>query len=137
MAIVLNTTSRNRIPNEASASPRPAVVPPAAVWDPAGERGRGAGRAFGPRNVRTLSPLDRTQSRLGESRSRGGGHPKGVVDSTVKGSNVGNYVLGAVFGAAVFVGTVWGGLSIDTESPAAPSPAVHSSSDIEAASIAH
>lgn len=137
MAIVLNTSSRNCIPNEVTASPRPAVVPPASVWDPAGERVRGAERASGLRNVRTLSALDRTQNRRCESRSSGGRYRKDGVDSAAKGSNVGNYVLGAVFGAAVFIGTVWGGLSVDTESAVAPSPAVHSSSDIEAASIAH
>ncbi|MDO5031694.1 hypothetical protein [Corynebacterium sp.] len=48
-------------------------------------------------------------------RSSGGG------SQSARRSNTSNYLLGAVFGAAVFLGTVFTGLSADEEAPVAPS----------------
>lgn len=123
MAIALNTPHNHRFSARSENLSRPAVVPPASVWEPSTVRRDAARRISAEHHVRTLSPIDRTQGRnarrvetaaVGRFRAENRSH---------RGSNVGNYVLGAVFGAAVFIGTVWGGLSIDGQAPSAPSTA--------------
>lgn len=123
MAIALNNASVLRGVDLEKSSNRAVLVPPAAVWDPAQSRSRSSGVSrnlpYGPSGVRTLAANDRTQCRPGilvNSQVSAAGAASGSRRSR---SNVGNYVLGAVFGAAVFIGTVWGGLSIDSEVPPA------------------
>ena len=120
MAIVLNTPNKHGFSRNEGRISRPEIVPPAAVWEPAVAQ-------FAPRrslqtspSVRTLSPLDRTQERGVRSSRYCASSVKSGSNRRLGNSNVGNYVLGAVFGAAVFVGTVWGGLSIDCEVSSAP-----------------
>lgn len=121
MAIALNNTPVLHVKGPRNSRHQAVLVPPAAVWEP-GQRlplnphsSRFSSSSL--TGVRTLSSESRTQGRTrclsqstGSSMQR---HPR----SRRGGSNVGNYVLGAVFGAAVFIGTVWGGLSIDSEVP--------------------
>ena len=120
MAIVLNTPNTRGFSRDEAGLPRPAVVPPAAVWEPAAPQSVPRRPLRNSPGVRTLSPVDRTQERS----LRGARSCASTVNSSsnrrLGNSNVGNYVLGAVFGAAVFVGTVWGGLSIDSEASLAP-----------------
>ena len=130
MAIALNTSRNHSFSARGESFSRPSVVPPASVWEPSALGHDSTRRISATEHVRTLSPIDRTQGRdvrrvesAAVARCRGENRLHG-------GSNVGNYVLGAVFGAAVFIGTVWGGLSIDGQAPSAPS----ATQDVAAAS---
>lgn len=130
MAIALtNISGQYGVPSEGSGK-QPVLVPPAAVWEPAQRRPLGSTRESGVRDVRTLESRDRTQGRTERVGDFGGSYRRSASCPRRSSSNVGNYVLGAVFGAAVFIGTVWGGLSIDSEVPnasATPTTAVVSS----------
>ena len=123
MAIALNNASVLRGVALEKSSNRAVLVPPAAVWDPAQSRSRSSGAPrnlpYGPSRVRTLAANDRTQCRQEILVNSQASSSRAPSESRPRRSNVGNYVLGAVFGAAVFVGTVWGGLSIDSEVPTA------------------
>ena len=113
MAIVLNNTSALHGVTSKKSGKRPVLVPPAAVWEPERCPSFALTRDSGMPRVRALEPRDRTQRRT--DRIADSSVPNQSIESQPRrsGSNVGNYVLGAVFGAAVFIGTVWGGLSID------------------------
>ena len=121
MAIALNNASVLR--RDVRRKPRntAVLVPPAAIWDPV--QGQVRTHELSPTSsrgssvVRTLSSEGRTQGRTISSAPSCVSSPRSVSRSRRGGSNVGNYVLGAVFGGAVFIGTVWGGLSIDSEVP--------------------
>lgn len=121
MAIVLNDAAVLRGKGIAKSHDRAVLVPPAAVWDPVHRQALHAESAHGsPRrlsDVRTLSVEGRTQGRTVDSARSSVSSQRRGPRGRRSGSNVGNYVLGAVFGAAVFIGTVWGGLSIDSEVP--------------------
>ncbi len=121
MAIALNNASVLR--RDVRRKPRntAVLVPPAAIWDPVQHQVRthelSPTSSRGSSVVRTLSSEGRTQGRTISSAPPCVSSPRSVSRSRRGGSNVGNYVLGAVFGAAVFIGTVWSGLSIDSEVP--------------------
>ena len=119
MAIALNNASVLRGVSLEKSSNRAVLVPPAAVWDPAQSRSITSDAPrnlpYGPSRVRTLAVNDRTQCRPEIPVSSQVSAAGATSGSRRSRSNVGNYVLGAVFGAAVFIGTVWGGLSIDSE----------------------
>lgn len=121
MAIALNNVAVLRGNGFTKARDRAVLVPPAAVWDPVHRQSLHAESAHessrSSSNVRTLSVEGRTQERTVESCLSSVSSPLRAPRGSRSGSNVGNYVLGAVFGAAVFIGTVWDGLSIDSEVP--------------------
>ncbi len=121
MAIALNNASVLRRDVRRKSHSPAVLVPPAAIWDPVQHQART--HELSPTSsrsssvVRTLSSEGRTQGRTINSATSCASSQRGASRSRRGGSNVGNYVLGAVFGAAVFIGTVWGGLSIDSEVP--------------------
>lgn len=121
MAIALNNASVLRRDVRRKPHNTAALVPPAAIWDPVQHQVRAhelsPTSSRGSSVVRTLSLEGRTQGRMSHSATSCVSSQQGVSRSRRGGSNVGNYVLGAVFGAAVFIGTVWGGLIIDSEVP--------------------
>ena len=117
MAIVLNNTSALHGVTSKKSGKRPVLVPPAAVWEPERCPSFALTRDSGMPRVRALEPRDRTQRRTDRIGDSSGPNQSIASQPRRSGSNVGNYVLGAVFGAAVFIGTVWGGLSIDGEVP--------------------
>ena len=121
MAIALNNASVLRRDVRRKSHNPAVLVPPAAIWDPVQHQTRAhelsPTSSRGTAVVRTLSSDGRTQGRTTGSASSSVSFQRSVPRSRRGGSNVGNYVLGAVFGAAVFIGTVWGGLSIDSEVP--------------------
>lgn len=119
MAIALNNTSALRGVTSKKSGKRPVLVPPAAVWEPERCHSFALTRESGLSRVRTLEPRDRTQGRTDRIGDSSVSYQRAASLPRRSGSNVGNYVLGAVFGAAVFIGTVWGGLSIDGEAPSA------------------
>jgi len=122
MAIVLNTPNKRGISRDEVGISRPAVVPPAMVWEPAAPQSAPRQSLRHSPGVRTLSPIDRTQERSQEKLRSRASTLNSDSNRRWGSSNVGNYVLGAVFGVAVFVGTVWGGLSIDSEASFVPAP---------------
>ena len=123
MAIALNNASVLRGVALEKSSNRAVLVPPATVWDTARPRPIASGvprnLPYGSSRVRTLAANDRTQCRQEILVNSQASSSRAPSERRRRRSNVGNYVLGAVFGAAVFIGTVWGGLSIDSEVPTA------------------
>lgn len=121
MAIALNSAPVLRRDVRRKSHSVAVLVPPAAIWDPVQNQTRAHSSSHasscGTPGVRTLSSEGRTQGRTMNSETPFVSSRRSVSRSRRGGSNVGNYVLGAVFGAAVFIGTVWGGLSIDSEVP--------------------
>lgn len=121
MAIALNNAAALRRDVRRKSHNPAVLVPPAAIWDPVQHQAQThellPTSSRGSSVVRTLSSEGRTQGRTIHSAPSCVSSQRGVPRSRRGGSNVGNYVLGAVFGAAVFIGTVWGGLSIDSEVP--------------------
>ena len=114
MAIALNTASTHVTSTNARRAYRARVVPAASVWDADVYDVRRAGVTATPHDVRTLSVDNRTYGapirRCANAESAG----HGEQEYSRAQSNRANYLLGAVFGAAVFVGTVFGGLTADT-----------------------
>ncbi|MDD7582321.1 hypothetical protein ACEE23_05865 [Corynebacterium sp. 32222D000AT] len=100
----------------------PSVVPAAAVWEPSvrdfGDRqGAPAWSGHGPAGVgsrysRTLTLDNRTDRRSQPALSAEdfAGQPRGMVSE--QGRQKGNYALGAVFGCAVFLGTLAAGMGL-------------------------
>ena len=111
------------------------MVPSASVWDV--ERGYGSAvrGTANSRYVRTLRVEDRTTCRSNRTSSGGSGNRSNRVRNSVGESNTGNYALGAVFGVAVFVGTLLGGLA-GAEGDSAPQPPASGVQQVEAA-VAH
>lgn len=110
MAIAIN----HRNESYARTSLHPEVVPPAAVWEP-GQRLAGAGRPAGSGcRVRTLLSDDRTIPSISHRSGLAPGIPPSASNTPAtagKEGVKGNYLLGAVFGIAVFLGTLFAGLS--------------------------
>ena len=130
MSLLIN--SRNDLADRNSADAL--VVSPASVWDVdryAARAPRGSGDS---RYVRTLRVEDRTTYRSnrtvpGEDDNRSKGAP-----SRVGKSNTGNYALGGVFGIAVFLGTLLGGLA-GAEGGGTPQPPTADIQQVEAAVV--
>lgn len=103
MTLALDPQNRR----SARRSPQASVVPPAAVWDIRPGDSYTSRYSHPASSVRTL--------RIGEARSNRTELP-GVQKSSNRvnqrrtSSNIGNYLLGAVFGGAVFFGIVAAGL---------------------------
>lgn len=105
-----------------SGSRTPSVVPAAAVWEPSvrdfGDRqGAPAWSENSPAGVgshysRTLTLDNRTDRRSQPALSAEdfAGQPRGMVSEQAR--QKGNYALGAVFGCAVFLGTLAAGMGL-------------------------
>ena len=101
---------KNPATSRYSSSFQATTVPAAAVWDPGAEVGRRNGHPenfYAGHNMRTLGP-----SRLGtEARpavSQSNASPENAARE--EGGRGRNVALGAVFGTAVFIGTLIAGL---------------------------
>lgn len=107
MAIALNNTYRA----STATSANPSVVPAASVWDAAEITSKPNPAFRCGDNVRTLRDSSRTVRRENiESYSRSGrsaSHDYAAAMSTRRSS----YLLGGLFGCALFVGTVFAGMS--------------------------
>lgn len=109
MAIALNRGNVNSARSSSLRSHRPSVVPSASVWEPSVCEVR-------VNNVRTLGGPDRTAQRNSFERppsSRDNVGPESVESTASVRSNL---ALGAIFGAALFAGTLFAGLSAPDES---------------------
>lgn len=113
MAIVLNSNNKQANYSKSSRAYRASVVPAASVWDADASARYGASRSPHVRDVRTLSVDNRTYNGVSQRRPRADHAGQHEVANSRENSNRGNYLLGAVFGVAVFVGTVFGGLTAD------------------------
>lgn len=113
MAIVLNSNNKQVNYFKSSRAYRASVVPAASVWDADASARYGAIRSPHVRDVRTLSVDNRTYSGVPQCRPRTDHAGQREVANSRENSNRGNYLLGAVFGVAVFIGTVFGGLTAD------------------------
>lgn len=113
MAIVLNSNNKQVNHFKSSRAYRASVVPAASVWDADASARYGATRSPHVRDVRTLSVVNRTYSGAPQRRPRTDHAGQREVENSRENSNRGNYLLGAVFGVAVFIGTVFGGLTAD------------------------
>ena len=113
MAIVLNSNNKQANYPKSSRAYRASVVPAASVWDADASALYGASRSPHVRDVRTLSVDNRTCSSVSHRRPCADHAGQHEVANSRESSNRGNYLLGAVFGVAVFVGTVFGGLTAD------------------------
>ena len=128
MSLLLN--SRNNLVTRNAIEP--VVVPSAAVWDV--ERGYGSAVRSTANSwyVRTLRVEDCTTYRSNRTSTGRSGNRSNRGRNSVGESNTGNYALGAVFGVAVFVGTLLGGLA-STEGNSAPQPPASNVQQVEAA----
>ncbi len=108
------------------------VVPSASVWDVARHDGRSAGGGANSRHIRTLRVESRTTYRSNRPAAEGSENISKRGRSSAGRSNTGNYILGAVFGVAVFVGTLLGGLA-GAEGGSAPHPPASDVQQVEAA----
>ena len=113
MAIVLNSNNKQVNYFNSSRAYRASVVPAASAWDADASARYGATRSPHVRDVRTLSVDNRTYSGVPQRRPRTDHAGQHEVENSRENSNRGNYLLGAVFGVAVFIGTVFGGLTAD------------------------
>lgn len=129
-AVSLLINSRNNLVTRNTTEP--VVVPSASVWDV--ERGYGSAVRGTESSwyVRTLRVEDRTTDRSNRTSAGGSGNRSNRVRNSVGESNTGNYALGAVFGVAVFVGTLLGGLA-STEGSSVPQPPASNVQQVEAA----
>ena len=131
MSLLIN--SRNNLVTRNAAEP--VVVPSASVWDVERGYGSAARGTANSRYVRTLRVEDRTTYRSNRTSAGGSGNRSNRVRNSVGESNTGNYALGVVFGVAVFVGTLLGGLA-GAEGDSAPQPPASGVQQVEAA-VAH
>lgn len=113
MAIVLNSNNKQVNYFNSSRAYRASVVSAASVWDADASARYGATRSPHVRDVRTLSVDNRTYSGVPQRRPRTDHAGQREVENSRENSNRGNYLLGAVFGVAVFIGTVFGGFTAD------------------------
>ena len=128
MSLLIN--SRNNLVTRNAIEP--VVVPSASVWDV--ERGYGSAVRSTANSwyVRTLRVEDCTTYRSNRTSTGRSGNRSNRGRNSVGESNTGNYALGAVFGVAVFVGTLLGGLA-STEGNSAPQPPASNVQQVEAA----
>lgn len=128
MSLLIN--SRNDLVNRNSVGS--VVVPSASVWDVAHYDGRSANGGANSRHIRTLRVESRTTYRSNRTAAEGSKNISKRGRSSAVRSNTGNYILGAVFGVAVFVGTLVGGL-VGAEGSNAPHPPASDVQHVEAA----
>lgn len=128
MSLLIN--SRNNLVTRNATEP--VVVPSASVWDVECGYGSAVRGTANSRYVRTLRVEDRTIYRSNRTSTGGNGNRSNRVRNSVGESNTGNYALGAVFGVAVFVGTLLGGLA-GAEGNSAPQPPTPNAQQVEAA----
>ena len=126
----LLTNSRNDL--QTCNSVGSVVVPSASVWDVARHDGRSVGGGANSRHIRTLRVENRTTYRSNCMTVGGFEKISERRGSSAGRSNTGNYILGAVFGVAVFVGTLVGGLA-GAEGSSAPQPLASEVQQVEAA----
>lgn len=126
----LLTNSRNYLVNRSSVEPL--VVPSASVWDVEGGDRRPTRGEVNSRYVRTLRVEPRTTCRSNRVVGMGPEKPAREIHGDIHKSNTGNYALGAVFGIAVFLGTLLGGLA-GSEEDGAPQQPVSEVRQVEAA----
>lgn len=110
------------------------VVSPASVWDVDRYAPRAARGSGDSRYIRTLRVEDRTTYRSNRVESGGCDSLSQRAQRSAVKSNTGNYVLGGVFGIAVFLGTLLGGLA-GTEGSSAPQPPTSDIQQVEAAVV--
>ena len=130
MSLLIN--SRNNLVTRNAAEP--VVVPSASVWDVERGYGSAACGTTNSRYVRTLRVENRTTYRSKRTSTGGSGNRSNRVRNSVGESNTGNYVLGGVFGIAVFLGTLLGGLA-GAEGSSAPQPPTSDIQQVEAAVV--
>lgn len=111
MAIALNTPYKVDSRSAVISGVRSRSAQPAAVWDARRNDFCGEPSAFRSSHVRTLSVENRTFNSVNGARETAS-VPERTGDRYDKSrANRANYLVGAVFGCALFVGTVFTGLS--------------------------
>ncbi|QRP22526.1 hypothetical protein [Corynebacterium macginleyi] len=127
--------SRNNMVKQDSV--RPQIVPSAAIWDVDDQNGVKQYSAYEKRGIRTLESGYRTNfkeySNVETNFELMPDEAKKMIRQEDLHSSRSNYFLGGVFGAAVFVGTIAGGLmDTDAEVPTGPGGSIQ---QVEAAIV--
>lgn len=111
MAIALNTPNNGVSSIRVAPSVRRDFVQPGSIWDANGAPRGGLQYSGGVQGVRTLRVEHRTYSAVLNSRVEESARARAAVRTEKKRANRANYLVGAVFGCALFAGTVFAGLS--------------------------